>query len=114
MQRFLELKMDNNVYTTSKSIEQILYHSKFSWLLECEVDDVKIEIKDNILYWNNGIFYWGVWNWGVFNNGEFRSGDWKGGIFLNGLFKGIWHNGVFKNGQFKGKKINGLFPEEKI
>lgn len=114
MQRFLELKTDNKVFNTTKSIEQYLYTSPFYWLLECEVDDVKLEIKDNILYWNSGIFYWGVWKWGVFNSGEFRSGTWEGGVWFGGTFKGTWLNGVFKAGIFKGKKIKGEFPKENI
>jgi hypothetical protein len=114
MQRFLELKINDKIYNTNKAIEQELYHSEFYWLLECEVDNVKIEIKDSIIYWKTGIFYWGVWHWGVFENGEFLSGDWLGGIFLNGVFKGVFKNGVFKNGTFKGKKIKGEFPNEII
>jgi len=114
MQRFLELKINDKTLITSKAIEHELYNSQFYWLLECELDNVKIEINDNILYWNSGILYWGVWQWGVFKNGEFRSGDWLGGIFLDGTFKGTWHNGVFKNGIFKGQKIKGSFPNETI
>lgn len=115
MQRFIQLIVDSNTpVTSSKLIEQYLYTSDFYWLLDCELDDVSIEIKNNILFWKSGIFYWGVWYWGVFESGEFRSGLWKGGIFLNGIFKAVWENGVFKNGTFKGKKIKGEFPNEVI
>lgn len=114
MQRFLELTAGDTHLTSSKLIEQYLYTSDFYWLLECELDDVRIEIKDNILYWKSGIFYWGVWYWGVFESGEFRSGIWKGGIFLDGIFKGTFENGVFKKGTFKGKKIKGEFPSDEI
>lgn len=114
MQRFLELKADNKILTSSKQIEQYLYTSPFYWLLDCEIDNVKLEVKDNILFWKSGIFYHGVWKWGVFESGEFRSGTWKGGIFLDGIFKGTFENGVFKKGIFKGKKISGEFPNEKI
>ncbi len=113
MERFVSLKVEDSTYHTSKAIEQYLYTSDFYWLLDCEVDDVKIEIKDNILYFS-GIFYWGVWKFGVFRSGEFRSGIWQGGIFLDGLFKGTFENGVWKGGIFKGKKISGEFPTEKI
>lgn len=95
MERFVSLKVGDKTYHTSKSIEQYLYTSDFHWLLSCEVDDVKLEIIDNILYFS-GIFYWGVWKWGVFRSGEFRSGVWNGGIFLDGTFKGVWKNGVWK------------------
>ena len=115
MQRFAQLTVDDGtVLTASKTIEQYLYTSPFYWLLECELDNVSLEIKNNILYWKSGIFYWGVWQWGVFESGEFRSGKWNGGIFLSGTFKGTWNNGVFKGGTFKGKKIKGEFPNEVV
>ncbi len=105
MHRFLELKYNNKVITNSKQIEEFLYHSPFTWLLECEVDDVKLEIDNNILYWKSGIFYWGHWQWGVFDGGEFRSGTWYGGILRNGVFYGIFKNGVIKGGEFTGKNL---------
>ena len=114
MQRFEELKVDNKIISNSKPIENWLLNSEYHWLLDCEVDNVKLEIKDNILYWKSGILYWGKWKWGVWESGEFRSGDWYGGIFMNGIFKGKWHNGVFKHGEFKGEKLGGSFPNEKI
>jgi hypothetical protein len=114
MQRFLELKTESLHLTSSKLIEQYLYTSNFNWLLTCELDDVCIEIKNNLLHWKSGVFYWGVWEWGIFETGDFRSGIWNGGIFLNGTFKGTWNNGVFKDGTFKGIKIKGDFPIEKI
>jgi hypothetical protein len=93
-------------------IEKVLKNTNYNWLLKCEFDDANIEIKDNILYWNNGVFYYGDWKWGVVKNGDFRYCNWHGGIFLNGSFKGIWHNGVFKKGTFKGKKLGGKFETE--
>lgn len=115
MQRFEELILENGtVLKDNRPIEQWLYTSPFAWLLECELDGVKIQIKDNILNWNSGLLYWGLWKWGVWHNGEFRSGTWLGGIFLNGIFKGKWMNGVFKKGKFDGEKIGGEFPIEKI
>lgn len=100
MQRFLKLKCDNIVLTTNKEIEQYLANSDFYWLLECEVDNVDIEIntKLNVLIWNNGIFYWGDWQWGHFKNGEFKSGNWHGGIYSadENKFKGNWIRGVKK------------------
>jgi hypothetical protein len=115
MQRFEQLQLeDGTILKDSKPIEKYLYTSPFFWLLECELDNVKLLIKDGVLYWQSGILYWGNWKWGVFESGEFRSGLWKGGIFKNGLFKGTWLNGVFKGGEFKGVKGAGDFPIEKI
>lgn len=98
---------DKNI--SNNAIEHILSKSNFNWILKCEFDNADIEIKDNILFWNGGTFYYGEWKWGVVNNGDFRWCDWNGGIFLNGKFNGVWNNGVFKNGQFKGTKIKGEF-----
>lgn len=105
-QRFLELKTESKTYTSNKEIELYLINSDFYWLLECELDNVKIEIIDNILYWNNGIFYYGDWKWGIWKNGEFRFGTWNGGIFYNGTFKGYWIRGVEKGGTIKKLKNN--------
>lgn len=99
--RFIELKIKDKQITSNKLIEQYLANSEFSWLLECEVDNVKLTIDTdlNIIYWNSGIFYWGDWIWGVFESGEFRSGNWHGGVFLNGIFKGKWIKGVRKDNE---------------
>lgn len=99
--RFSELKINNKTFNNSKEIELFLSNSNFYWLLDCEVDSVKLEIIDNILYWNNGIFYFGNWLWGIFNDGEFRGGTWHGGIFNNGIFRGDWIRGVKKGGDIK-------------
>lgn len=108
--RFKKLTYNNKVYENSKQIEEFLYTTPYSWLLECELDEVVLEIKNNILYWKSGILYWGTTEWMVWESGEFRSGTWTGGIFFDGIFKGTWENGVFKNGQFKGIKQKGEFP----
>lgn len=105
-QRFLELKTNEKTYTSNKEIELYLKTSDFYWLLECELDFVKLEIKDNILYWNSGIFYWGDWKWGIWKSGEFRSGTWNGGIFYDGTFKGNWIRGVEKGGTIKKNKTS--------
>lgn len=99
--RFSELKIKNKIITNSKEIEIFLSNTDHFWLLDCELDNVKLEIIDDIIYWNNGIFYYGDWKWGVWNNGEFRGGRWFGGIFYNGVFNGEWINGVKKGGEFK-------------
>lgn len=115
MQRFEELRLeDGTVLNSNAVIEKWLYSSVFYWLLECELDNVKLEVKEGIVYWKSGVLYWGNWQWGVFESGEFRSGTWNGGIWLGGTFRGKWLNGVFKDGKFDGEKIAGEFPDEKI
>lgn len=105
MERFISLKIDNSIIEHSKLIEQYLYNSDFYWLLDCEVENVSLDIKDNMLTFIDGIFYYGIWKWGIWKGGEFRSGEWLGGIFYNGIFNGIWKKGVWKGGEFKGKDL---------
>lgn len=115
MERFIELRKDDKILKGSKNIELYLSENQeFSWLLDCEIDDMKLEIKDNILYVKSGIFYYGEWKWGVIENCDFRGGVFNGGIFKNGNFKALWKNGVFKGGNFEGKKFAGEFPNEII
>jgi hypothetical protein len=107
MKRFLSLNVNGQNITAPNLIEEYLYSSEFYWLCDAEIESAKLTIKDNILSWDSGIFYYGEWKWGVFRSGEFRSGNWLGGIFLDGTFKGNWFNGVFKKGIFKGVDISG-------
>lgn len=116
--RFNQLTVYNDgehvTMTSSKVIEQYLAVSPHHWLIKCEMDDVVLEIKDNIVYWKSGILYWGNTQWMVVENCDFRSGVWNGGIWLGGKFKGKWMNGVWKAGEFDGEWIAGDRPEEKI
>lgn len=98
-QRFIKLTTETSVYTNTKPIEKYLATTEFDWLLNCELDNVVLEIKDNILYFKEGTIYWGNWRWGVFEKGEFRSGTWQGGIVLGGTVKAKWLNGVDKTKQ---------------
>ena len=107
MSRFKSLELESGKITSNRLIEEYLFQSPFFWLLECEVDEAELKVKDEILIWKSGLFYWGHWKWGVFESGEFRSGDWYGGIFLKGIFKGTWHCGAWKGGVFSGNDLSG-------
>lgn len=107
MSRFKSLDLESGKITSNKLIEEHLFQSSFAWLLECEVENAELSIKDQILYWKSGLFYWGHWQWGVFESGEFRSGIWNGGIFLGGKFKGEWYRGVWKGSDFEGTDLSG-------
>ncbi len=107
MERFISLSVDGQTITSNSLIERWLSTSPYYWMLECEVDGAQLEVKDNILVWKSGTFYWGEWQWGIFKSGEFRSGSWLGGIFFDGIFKGNWHRGVWKSGTFKGNDMTG-------
>ena len=108
MERFIKLSVDGDKsITTSKQIEGWLYNSPYYWILECELDGVILSIKDNILCWEDGTFYYGTWQFGIWKKGQFRSGHWLGGVFYEGVFKGNWNRGVWKGGEFKGKDLSG-------
>ena len=103
----MSLELPTGILKSNNEIESWLYQSNFYWILECELDNVNLKIKDDILFWKSGTLYWGNWIWGVWENGDFRSGDWKGGIFKSGTFKGNWHLGVWKGESFKGNDLTG-------
>ena len=84
---FLELKYEGKTYTQQKQIINILKTEGFYWLIDSEVNDAIIEIKNNTLIWESGTFL---------------SGDWYYGIFRNGSFYGVWENGIWENGHFSG------------
>jgi hypothetical protein len=98
MNRYKELKYQDKIYTETAKIEEILIKCKFDWFLDCEVENVRLEITKNTL----------VFNAGVFRDGQWKYGTWEGGVWYNGT----WYNGIFKNGiifggRFIGGKIEG-------
>ena len=90
---FLELKYVGKTYTEPKQIIKILKDEGFYWLIDSEVDGAIIEIENNTLIWNEGIYMVGDWEYGIFKNGGFY-GNWKNGIFENGYFNGNWESGI--------------------
>lgn len=107
MERFLQLSINGEVIKGTQAIQKALLTTPYYWLLECELENVEIEIDNGILIWVSGIMYWGDWKWGVWKSGDFRSGTWNGGIFCNGTFKGDWIRGMWKKGTFKGNDLSG-------
>lgn len=104
MKRYKELKFEDKTYTEQYKIDEILIKNKFDWFLECEVENVKLEILKNTLVFNSGVFFNGDWKYGVFRDGQWKYGTWEGGVWYNGT----WYNGTFQNGLiFNGRFING-------
>jgi len=102
--RYKELKFENKVFTEEYQINEILINNKFNWIIDCEIQDVRLEITKDTLIWNAGLFYSGVWKYGVFRNGEWRFGTWENGVWYNG----VWKDGLFKSGLiFNGKFYHG-------
>ena len=98
--RFNELIYNGISIREEHKIIKILHTEGFYWLIDSEVEDASIEIKNNTLIWNSGNFY---------------SGNWYYGIWKSGNFYGVWESGIFENGGFKGKFLNGIIdPSVKI
>lgn len=106
--RIKKLIIGDNIYTDNITIENKLSEYLCSWMLKPEIDNAVIEIKDNKIYWYNGVFYYGVWEYGIWLDGVFY-GKWNDGVFYNGIFNGDFYNGIFYNGVFNGKKHGGDF-----
>jgi len=85
--KYKSLIFNNTQYTTQPQIEKILHDLRFFWLIDSEMENAEIEIKNNTLIWYNGVFLSGQWYFGIFKDGKFY------GNFINGILEG---------GQFKG------------
>jgi hypothetical protein len=104
MFRYKELKFEGETYTKKYKIDEILIHHKIDWLLDAEIENTRLEIINETLVWNAGLWYNGNWKYGVFRAGEWKYGTWENGVWYNGL----WRNGTFKSGLiFDGKFLNG-------
>lgn len=90
---FLELKHDGKTYTSKNDILKNLKSEGFYWLIDSEVSEAVIEIKNDTLIWHSGIFMSGDWHYGIFKGGKFF-GNWENGIFEHGYFNGNWKSGI--------------------
>jgi hypothetical protein len=112
--RFSEFTYNGNRITNSFKINEILRES-FSWLLTCEFENVKIEIKNSTLIWLDGVWYNGDFNFGIWENGEFRGGNFINGIIIDGNFKGgVIESAIIKGGYVSEnvKKLNKKYEKE--
>jgi hypothetical protein len=91
--RFKQIVVGDKKITNQKSILELLEQNGFDWLIDSEIEDADLELKNNTLIWNGGDFY---------------SGSWHYGIFKSGNFYGIFENGIFENGNFEGKFLSGI------
>ena len=108
MKRYKELKFEDKTYTEPYKIDEILVKNKFEWFLDCEVENVRIEILKNTLVFNSGVFFNGTWVYGVFRDGQWKYGTWEGGVWYNGTWEnGIFKNGIIFDGRFKAGKFEG-------
>lgn len=94
--RFKRLTIDNSIITQSDKIESALLSYQFYWLIDSEVEDAVIQIKNNTLIWDSGTYYSGRWYYGIWKSGDFH---------------GVWENGIFEKGRFYGKFLTGIIPD---
>lgn len=90
---YKEIKHNGKSYKKESVIIEILKKNGFYWLIDSELSNAVIEIKNDTLIWHDGIFLSGRWNYGIFKGGEFH-GVWENGIFEDGLFQGEWVSGI--------------------
>ena len=109
-----ELRVKDKVYSNNNKIEKELFSGGFNWLIDAEIEEAIIEIKNNTIVWHDGIWYMGVWEYGIWKNGEFRSGKWRNGIFESGIFKGNFESGKVIDGNVNEESIkNTIFRKNK-
>jgi hypothetical protein len=93
--RFKEFKVVDRILTNPIKIEEQLIKYNLQWLVNSEIEDAVVEIKNNTLIWKDGNFYAGNWHYGIWQNGHFH-GIWENGIWENGNFNGKWKSGIKK------------------
>ena len=109
MKRYKELRYNRKTYTEQYKIDEILLKEGFQWFLDCEVEDVRLEISHRTLIFNSGTFFNGTWKYGVFRDGVWKYGIWEGGVWYNGK----WYNGAFQSGIiYDGKFFHGKIEGE--
>lgn len=113
--RFKSLKYRGKEHTEHAVIERKIIDSGNAWLLDCEVEEVELEIFKNRLSWNTGRFYNGVWV-----DGDWKDGDWFHGLWMNGRWheghwrSGTWNDGIWEDGQFDGGAVvRGIFKNRR-
>lgn len=109
--KYKELLYKGKTITEKYLIEEILVKEKMSWFIDAETSDVRLEILNDTLIFNGGIWYNGIWKYGAFRGGEWRYGTWQNGVWFNGT----WYNGRFENGIiFNGNFLQGEIQIAKI
>ena len=91
--RFREFRIGNRLLTDPIEINNVLIKNNISWLIDSEIEDASIEIRNKTLIWINGVYRAGDWHYGIWKDGYFY-GNWENGIWEKGVFKGKWKSGV--------------------
>lgn len=91
--RYEELVVDGKILKSQSKINQILSSHGFNWIIDSEIENSKLEIKNDTIIWHSGVFYSGIWEYGIFKSGKFY-GTFENGIFEGGDFNGKWISGI--------------------
>lgn len=91
--RYFKLTIAEKEYTNDREIDNILLEDGFGWIVDAEIKNAIIEIKNNTIIWKSGKWFYG---------------DWKYGIFKGGEFYGVFKNGIIDGGQIKGEFEAGI------
>lgn len=109
--KYKELVYKGDTIKERYLIEEVLVKEGMSWFIDAETSNAKLEIQNDTLIFNGGIWYNGVWRFGAWRAGEWRYGIWKDGVWFNGT----WYNGVFQSGIiFNGDFMQGEFDIVKL
>ena len=109
--KYKELLYKGKTITEKYLIEEILVKENMSWFINSETKLARLEILNNTLIFNGGVWYNGVWKYGAFRGGEWKYGVWENGVWFNGT----WLDGTFKNGIiFNGDFYKGSIENCKI
>jgi hypothetical protein len=85
--RFTCLYYNGNKIVDNNTIERKLLSEGLSWLIDCEIENAEIEIKNKTLIWKSGTLYSGLWFYGIWESGTFH-GTWESGIWVDGVRRG--------------------------
>ena len=123
--RYSELKYNGQIYTEQWKIDEILIQNKFNWMVNAEIKNARLEIFQDTLVFNAGIWYNGDWYFGVWRDGEWKygtgqngvwyNGSWKDGTFKSGIiYKGIFFKGKIESGEIRGGQFIDMVIDPKI
>lgn len=91
--RFKEFLVDGDYIKDSNEINRVLTVNNLQWLINSEIENAVVEIKNKTIIWKRG---------------DYIAGNWYYGIWLDGKFNGIWENGIWEGGVFEGKWESGI------
>ena len=79
--RYIELLIDGKSIKSQSKIDSILKSKNLNWVIDSEIENAVIELKNNTIIWHSGYFF-GNWINGIFEGGKFM-GNWKSGVKVN-------------------------------